>query len=49
MAKEESGQCNQLLGVQRREVREGLGKEATGDRSEYRLSGVEGLSLSEVG
>lgn len=36
-------------GVQRREVREGLGKEATGDRSEHRLSGVEGLSLSEVG
>lgn len=30
-------------GGQRREVREGLGHEATGDHSEHRHSGIEGL------
>lgn len=33
---------------QGREVREGLGKEATGGHSEHRLSGVKDLSLNGV-
>lgn len=35
-------------GGQRRQVREGLGKEATDDHGEHKHVGLEGLSLSEV-